>query len=520
MKKLLLLIIVSLVLTGAASASETWTDGDPADSLWSTVGNWNDSIPLIGDWAKIRGTVDNPAYIVDGIDAVAQKIHCGYSEGGAIVMYGGTLTTAETILLGKQGGAGEFHMHGGYVDCKRDLEVSDGGPGLFIMTGGLFDLTRDFDIPDGSTDAEAHMRGGILNVGDDITMGPTGSLNLDRGTINVNDDITMTGGALDITFGTLIIGDNSPTTNVVRLATYIGDGWITGFGIVGNVSVVDDGDDLIVTAIADPLLRNPTMDEWVYHGSTLSWTNLPANVGSDVWVNVYFGKTDDPNSPELVASKQINKVSQSVNTSSTGDGEYIWRVDTFSHGHPDSDIYNYGDDPNVNGVPIDIGMTMYFKAYDDFPPTAVEITSTPQVTAKNVVISLSATVTDDNVSAQTIVWTSDIVGAVFTNKAYTYPTATADVTYATAVGAFDVTVSVSDLSPLVEPDPTDSITLQCLEDACAVARYLNDQNNIPQPSEDIDDDCDFDLDDLALLAADWLVPYAISVPTVIPPAVP
>ncbi len=519
MKKLLLLIIVSLVLTGVASGTTTWTDGDAGDSLWSTPGNWDAGIPDAADWAKIRAGVDAPAIITDGIDAVAQKTHLGYSQGGAIIMDGGTLThPTGDLLLGKNGGPGILTISGGTISCN-DLEVAGGNPGTINMTGGTINATDDFMVPEsaGSTAEVNILGGGTITVGDDLDMdvAGSGSLNLVRGTVDVNDDIRMVAGGvpIDIKFGTLLIGDSGVDTNGARLTEYVGNGWITGFGDPCNVSVVNDGETITVTATADPLARTPTMDGYAYISATspLSWINLPADVGSDVWVDVYFNKVSDtdPNSYQILGAG-LNTTGVAVDANVDGQ-EYIWQVNSYLSGDPG--VVVYGDDGDPNTTPeqennIDEGVTMYFTALSDFPPEVV-IDTPPTATWANEPLQLDATVTDDAVSTVTYAWTSDEPNAVFSDPAAEDPTVT--VNYLS--GAFNVTVTVSD-DNLLGVTGQDSEGMYCATDACTAARSpVELADDYPA---DIAIDCEHDLADFALIAGDWLIDYTITEPTAIP----
>ena len=50
----LISFVLTLSLVGHVQAqTANWTDGDPADSLWSTPGNWDEYPSDISYWVKI-----------------------------------------------------------------------------------------------------------------------------------------------------------------------------------------------------------------------------------------------------------------------------------------------------------------------------------------------------------------------------------------------------------------------------------------------------------------------------------
>ncbi|NNM29938.1 MAG: hypothetical protein HKO57_10470, partial [Akkermansiaceae bacterium] len=62
----------------------------------------------------------------------------------------------------------------------------------------------------------------------------------------------------------------------------------------------------------------------------LSWTNPPANTGSDVWVDVWFGT--DPGALAKVVDAGLNLTSHTVSAPSAA--TYYWRVDRYLDGSP------------------------------------------------------------------------------------------------------------------------------------------------------------------------------------------
>jgi hypothetical protein len=81
-------------------------------------------------------------------------------------------------------------------------------------------------------------------------------------------------------------------------------------------------------------------------------------------------------------------------------------------------------------------------------------------------------------------------------------------------GWFTVTVTVSDDNPLGGTDQA-SVNIYCAKDKCAATR----ESGIFAPQDypaDINDDCKHDLADFAIIAADWLLDYAMTEPQPLP----
>jgi hypothetical protein len=507
-----------LLTAGAAQAVDRWFDDLTGDHLWKTPGNWSGGVvPTLADWGKIRNGI---AVVDSGTNAVCLKIAIGYNANSTLTLDGGTITMPEDLTVGRSA-TGIFNMIRGTVNC-RSLNVGY-SPALLgtvnMARGTTINLTTDLKVPNlAASLAIMNMAGGTINAVDDLDMNDdTGNLanklNLTAGTISVGDDLEMIAGGskIDIKFGTLIIGDSGPTSSA-NIDGYISNGYITGFGIVGNVKKVVAGGDITLTANDDPLDRSPAMDAYVYINPTLplSWTNQTGSTGVDVW----FGKDPtwipEPNQllpgypghyvdfTKVVSNQNVTTVNvdASINLQ-----EYAWRIDT----------YGPVAEPN--------GLMMYFKATSDSPVESVVIDTPSMVTWINKEIHLSATVTDDNESDPDIVWTSDEPNAVFTNKAYTYNagtgkgTATADVTVNWHTAQFNVTVTVDDDSAAGEP-VSDTVSHDCAESACQATRVLGYGVGY---QADVDANCIINIADLQRLAMDWLKDYTLLAPSPIAP---
>ena len=123
---------------------------------------------------------------------------------------------------------------------------------------------------------------------------------------------------------------------------------------IGNDTMDDmSGDrifhlDLDLASAADPGYHFPAHGATVAGGDVeLTWTNLPANVGSDVWVDVWFG-TDPVTDFTKIIDAEPNTTS--VTVSAASDGRYYWQVNSYLDGSP-------------SGEPVD-GMLFTFYVDD------------------------------------------------------------------------------------------------------------------------------------------------------------
>lgn len=103
-----------------------------------------------------------------------------------------------------------------------------------------------------------------------------------------------------------------------------------------------------------PLRPSPDIGATVPAGDlTLSWTNLAPTIGTDVWVDVWFGTS--PGTLTKVASAQQNLTSFLVNL--PGAATYYWRIDSFLDGTPAgtpvaSTVFNFTvTDSDSDGFP-------------------------------------------------------------------------------------------------------------------------------------------------------------------------
>ncbi len=191
-------------------------DPQPADPTdWMTSENWSDggadpfppfgpAIPDFGTRVEIQTSTFgvNAPVIGPGDTAEAFEVRIGRFGGeGLLTMTGGTLTTANScsaspftcnrrlrvgaadVLLPEDRHPGTFDLIDGVVTTDT-LWIGSGSKGQMNMSGGVVNTRADLSF-DWSFDAGSNlfMTGGTINVGSDLRMYRTSSLDIDGGTI-------------------------------------------------------------------------------------------------------------------------------------------------------------------------------------------------------------------------------------------------------------------------------------------------------------------------------------------------
>jgi hypothetical protein len=509
-----------LLTAGMATAHTQWSVKDPNGVIFGfsnwfwTDGintNWTEGIPP-GDTPGADKTQFLPAGQPECIlNSAAGNIYdiavdrgVLPGDGGLTIAKGGSVSCNATISTWNAIGyasAGRLNIErGGSINLFHRTMLGRRGPekSRLNMNGGTLKNTARMQL-----NSETAAVGGIITVN-------AGLMDLGSNGLDWNGVFDGSKSQVNIKFGTILIAGDARTNT----QSAITQGGLYAFDRLGTVVYdynVRNAGKTTITATGDPMERYPTYDEYVHTSAALplSWKNQAGSTGVDVW----FGKDPtwipepnvlQPGYPghyvdftKIVSNQNVT----TVNVDASIDlQEYAWRINT----------YGPVAEPN--------GLILYFKAASDFPPTSVVMDTPSMVTWINEPIHLSATVTDDNVSTPDIVWTSDEPNAVFTNQAYTYNagtgkgTATADVTVDWHTAQFNVTVTVSDSSPL---GGSVSATRQhdCAESACQATQVLGLGD--PYPA-DADANCVINILDLERLALDWLKDYALTAPTAIP----
>ena len=454
-----LILVLSLAgMVQAQNIEARWNDATE-DHLWSNPDNWG-AFPTPSHWAKIRNGLPGPTIDFEG--ALAQRVHVGYSEGGALTVDGGTLViNGDDLLLGKNGGSGILNMISGSIDIARDFEVGGGEPGTVNMTGGTITVGDDLMIPE-ATGTEA-------------------IVNLNGGTISLSGDLTMDeGGILDITAGTLILDGNALST----VQGYIDNGWISAYDGNGTIHMDYDVNEVHTTVKAvHKLAPYPIDGGWVIPGQVaLNWTLPdPCTPGQPVPVDVYF--TDDyqalksfldPASMRIVS--QGNATSFSVQA--VPKTRYYWAVDTYQ-----------GTDNDPVWGPI-----FTFLSDNVAPEVLVGDDVTTWLDSGIADVALDGTVTD--LDPTTVMWTIDSEPnegvAVIAD-----PTQLQTAVSFSAAGTYVLQLEADD----GEKQGSDSLTINVYSDQCEAAKSDPDWQALPG---DINLDCVVDQTDLDILLEQWL----------------
>jgi glycoprotein endo-alpha-1,2-mannosidase len=301
------LISVALLLCAAINtyaADKDWTNG-AGDRLWRTAGNWSGGIPTINDKAGIRNNFAVNGPIIDsGTVAEANQIVLGdwSSTSDSLEITGGTLTVKEWFISGYYGSnSGTITISSGTVNVGGNFFVGHNGTGTLNMTGGTITVGSTFGI--------AQQVGGM------------GDVRLEGGTISCGSLNMTSGGAMDITTGTLIVNGDS----VMKINGYISSGWITAYGGSGTVNVDYDvtnpGKTTVAASTTPPVkATNPNPANGAVRAGVntwLSWTAAPSATSHDI----YFG----------TASPGTFRTNQTAATFNPGtlakDTTYYWRID-------------------------------------------------------------------------------------------------------------------------------------------------------------------------------------------------
>ncbi len=147
------------------------------------------------------------------------------------------------------------------------------------------------------------------------------------------DPNTLYGIDVGITSSTTGWQTGIPYINVTSNSYASGIRYSSGTSGIGTdtLSLVSNSDRIFHLSLQHPLAPSPDIGAEVPAGDlTLSWTNLEANTGTDVWVDVWFGT--DPENLTKVASAQQNLTSFLVNL--PGADTYYWRIDSYLDGAP------------------------------------------------------------------------------------------------------------------------------------------------------------------------------------------
>ena len=549
MKKLFLLTVVILMVTGVASARTAWrpdlneTGGDPnfVDvGYWNVAENWDNGIPTpteFGDPCDPANQTGKAVFYhpnakaecwVNTPDAVCYYFVAGDNEpmvAPLVIKDGGTLTTGSNWSgISYNESAHLIVEEGGTLNCGQHLWVAmnAGADATFDINGGTVNVNTAFDVgrKEVGTKALVSVNSGLLSV-EHVT-------NLtDSGWYKYN------GGVIDVSFGTFKVRRNLRSWNGIDLiATQIASGQLTAFGGLGTISDEYVDSWTIITA-NDPMERYPTWDDKVPNtGLTFSWKNLdPNNPADAVWVDVYYGK--DPNNPNQwtkLSTSYPNQESVAVGDLPVAD-DYLWQVNSYIYGQPiqygGTKVYD-NNDLNPDSF-IDEGLLIPFATQADYMAPEVVIDSNDILTWNDYPVTLTATITDEGVTPVDYVWSSDndpnITFSEMTPASPLTVTGSATVTVK-VTGTYQqpnsiirirATITVNDQT---NPEHnSDTMSVYLAKDACSAARE-NASGGWPRLdlvyTADFDGDCDVDLADLLVVVRQWLDPYELEEPIQIP----
>jgi len=513
MKKLLLLMLVSMVVTGVANAV-FWNAAGTAPANWNVAGNW-DPATIPSSSEKVSFPRDTAPCIVDDSDAVTPGIQptlCGQfvlgDNGPDLKEHYITIPigcTLHTCVPGDSWTAAGYNRVG-------HLTVEAGGT---LITGSRMGigLVASSNPTVAST---LNVNGGSVSIDGDLQIGETnhiGIVNVNSGTLEATGwewrDDTGTWSFMDIGLGQVII-DGDVTADIPVLTS---NSALTGFGGSSTVNYdynVSNPGSTTITA-DDPMDRWPGTGDLLIpppNPLVLTWTNMaPVPPATQVWVDVSFG-TD----PANLAKVSLGTPDEaSVDVGLKAKGEYCWQVDSYLYGDPA--LVDYVNDANY---PVEEGGIIPFEIGNQGKPSVV-IDSNDMGTWAGESVVVSATVTDDDLTQVIPVWTSSVgdPNVTLTNQTFNTVTgiATVTVTGDSWQQWVEITITVSD-QEWTDAD-SDTSLVDIARDACHAAGggspHLWDDY-----TADFDRSCNVDLADFAVVYQQWLADYELTVPLEVP----
>ena len=330
-------VVWSFTTASATGGDINWTNGN-GNRLWGTAANWSGSVvPTSADKAAIRNSSVSGPIIASGTNAVANQVVVGdwSSTSDTLDMTGGTLTTGSWITLG-YGSAnnGTLTISGGTVNAGSTLYVGNSGTGTINMTGGTITVASTL---------------GIAQL-----TGSTGDVFLDGGTISC-DSLNMTsGGALDITTGTLIVNGDARTT----INGYISSALITAYGGAGTLNVdynVTNSGKTTVTATQGGTVANLRKGPYLIYPGVNTQMTVLWQIDAVVTCNIAWG-TSTSYSTGNANTNQYGDYQHKYNiTGLTPGTRYYYRVTIGSNNYTGS----------FNAAPASNATSVKFFMYGD-----------------------------------------------------------------------------------------------------------------------------------------------------------
>ena len=443
--------------------------GSPVDTSWNNPENWNGGVLPTNDKAGVKSEPVGPI-IIEGDIAVCTQLTLGGPSGGTIRVAGGIFNvTQNSAIMGNAAGEnGTLILNSGQFIAGGNFYVGLAGTATAYFDGGTASIASVFGIGERSTSIATVYLGVSKVTCETFRMDDSGGATV----------------LMDIANGTLIVdGDES-----AKIQTYIDNGWIIGFAGVGTLEMdydIRNPGKTTLTAV-HPLGISPVNNQIVtVDVNALTW-NLPepTQAGAAVTCDVYFGTEINPYSPDYDYAKVVTNGSVESYAVTLDTGKiYYWKIDVFENGE----------------LVFDAQVPSSFSTGNVIPTVAAGGDVTAWLIDGKAAIDLAGTVEDDGRPAPyTVLWTVTAKPEAGTVE---FTPAAADTESISAVftGAGDYVI---ELAANDSADTgTDTITIHVFENACEATKSL--PSYVPLVG-DLNEDCQVDDLDLALLEANWL----------------
>jgi hypothetical protein len=443
--------------------------GSPIDTNWNNPENWNGGVLPTDDKAGVKSEPVGPI-IVEGDVAVCLQLTLGGTNGGTIRVAGGVFNvTNNSAIMGNAAGEnGTLIVNSGEFIAGGNFYVGLAGDAIAYFDGGTASVGSVFGIGERSTSTATVYLGASVITCETFRMD-------DRGGATV---------LMDIANGTLIVdGDES-----AKIQTYIDNGWIIAFADDSTLEMdydVRNEGKTTLTAV-HPLGINPVNGQNVEVDLVALTWNLPepTQAGAAITCDVYFGTELNPSSPDYDYAKVItNEALESYEVTLEPGKIYYWKVDVFENGE----------------LIFDAQVPSNFNTGNVVPKVIAGGDITAWLIDGKAELELAGAVEDDGEPAPyTVKWT---VTSQPEGSTVEFTPASADSESLSVVcsglGDYVLELAANDSSDT----GTDTITIHVFENACEATKSLPDY--VPLVG-DLNEDCQVDDIDLAMLEENWL----------------
>jgi len=443
--------------------------GSPVDTNWNNPENWNGGALPTNDKAGVKSEPVGPI-IVEGDVAVCTQLTLGGPSGGTIRVAGGVFNvTQNSAIMGNAAGEnGTLILNSGEFIAGGNFYVGLAGDATAYFDGGTASIASVFGIGERSTSTAAMYLGATVITCETFRMD-------DRGGATV---------LMDIANGTLIVdGDES-----AKIQTYIDNGWIVGFNGAGTLEMDFDvrNPDKTTLSAVHPLGINPANGQNVEVDlAALTWTlPEPTQAGALVTCDVYFGTEMNPYSPDYDYAKVVtNGFVESYAVTLEPGKIYYWKVDVFENGE----------------LIFDAQVPSIFNTGNVVPKVLAGGDITAWLIDGNAQLDLTGTVEDDGKPAPyTVKWTVTSQPEGSTAELTPVSADAESISLVCSIAGDYVLELVADDS---SDTGADTMTIHVFENACDATKSL--PNYVPLVG-DLNEDCQVDDLDLAMLQENWL----------------